>query len=300
MPRDYKNPEAFRQALEARLRSQAEREGLDLQWLRRQAAFERLLARVFHQPDTVWLLKGGYAMELRLRQRARTTLDMDLMIADTTALRLVTDASPEEPIPDIAHDHLQELASIDLEDFFQYVITKPKAISTAPEGGMRCSVECRVAGRTFANFHLDIGLGDFVLGEPEWVTGRELLAFAGIPAVRVPILPAAQQIAEKFHAYTYPWAERTNTRVKDLVDIILLFETQVLDEDELLQEAVHATFSHRGTHPVPEHLPPPPEEWAKAFAALADELDLSIKTLDDAFSYVRERWNRAETGSVQS
>ena len=43
---------------------------------------ERFLARLFATPGTqgappAWLLKGGYAMELRMRPRARTTRDLD-------------------------------------------------------------------------------------------------------------------------------------------------------------------------------------------------------------------------------
>ena len=62
--------------LESRLKNMAQEEGLDLQRLRRQAAFDRLLCRLFDQPDVPWLLKGGYAMELRLKT-ARTTRDID-------------------------------------------------------------------------------------------------------------------------------------------------------------------------------------------------------------------------------
>ena len=296
MTREYKTPTAFRQALETRLRTRAQDEGLDLQWLRRQVAFERFLARVFSRPDPVWLLKGGYAMELRLQQKARTTLDIDLMIADTDTLRFVTEADTSEQTADIAFDHLQELTSIDLDDFFQYIVSKPKPITTVTEGGIRCSVDCRISGRTFANFHVDIGFGDFVLGEPQWVAGREILSFAGIETTRIPLLSAEQQIAEKFHAYTFPWGERTNTRVKDLIDLVLLFETQELDKD-ILRDSVPATFNHRGTHPVPINLPNPPEEWKDTFVIMATDLRLPTLSLEEAFDYIRDRWISWDLGA---
>jgi len=75
----YATATAFRIALEARLKSLAQAEGIDLQRLRRQVSFDRLLARLFSEPNTPWLLKGGYAMELRLRS-ARTTKDIDLSL----------------------------------------------------------------------------------------------------------------------------------------------------------------------------------------------------------------------------
>lgn len=76
-PRKYASAAAFRIALEDRLKRIAQEEGLDLQRLRRQVTFDRLLCRLFAAPDAPWLLKGGYAMELRLKT-ARTTRDIDL------------------------------------------------------------------------------------------------------------------------------------------------------------------------------------------------------------------------------
>src|SRR5271165_4603336 len=75
----YKTPAALRRALEDRLLALVRRDGGDIQRLRRQTAFDRLLCRLFHEPEAPWLLKGGYAMELRIRA-ARTTRDIDLAV----------------------------------------------------------------------------------------------------------------------------------------------------------------------------------------------------------------------------
>ena len=79
-PKRYATAAAFRRALEDRLQDIAGKESIDLQRLRRQVAFDRLLARLFHaaQPRALpWVLKGGYAMELRIKS-ARSTKDIDL------------------------------------------------------------------------------------------------------------------------------------------------------------------------------------------------------------------------------
>lgn len=89
-PRKYASATAFRVALEDRLKPLAQEENIDLQRVRRQAAFDRLLCRLFATPDGPWLLKGGYAMELRLKT-ARTTRDMDLALR-----QLATSASSYE------------------------------------------------------------------------------------------------------------------------------------------------------------------------------------------------------------
>ena len=90
----YDTPQAFRAALEARLRNIAHQEGTDLQRLQRRVAFERLLARLFVGDDPPWLLKGGYALELRFHDRARSTLDLDLSVPDPA--RLVSSVSGDE------------------------------------------------------------------------------------------------------------------------------------------------------------------------------------------------------------
>ena len=49
-------------------------------------AFERLLTRLFAVERPPWLLKGGYALEMRLQNTARATKDIDLTIPDALAL----------------------------------------------------------------------------------------------------------------------------------------------------------------------------------------------------------------------
>jgi hypothetical protein len=50
-PRKYASAIAFRVALEDRLKKLAQEESLDLQRLRRQVAFDRLLSHLFAAPD---------------------------------------------------------------------------------------------------------------------------------------------------------------------------------------------------------------------------------------------------------
>ena len=77
--RKYTTGLALRTALEERLKRIARDEGVDLQRLRRQVAFDRFLARLFPGASADWILKGGYAMELRF-QTARTTRDLDFTV----------------------------------------------------------------------------------------------------------------------------------------------------------------------------------------------------------------------------
>lgn len=257
----YKTPAALRRALEDRLLVAVRRDGGDIQRMRRQAAFDRLLCRLFNEPDAPWLLKGGYAMELRIRA-ARTTRDVDL------AIRTL----PTEKWDDTAiRGLLQSAASVDLQDGFEFTIGAPTMdLDAAPYGGSRFPVDAQMAGRRFANFHLDVSAGD-VLREPfEILEGQDWLGFAGIAKAKLPAISREEQFAEKLHAYTLPRTGRPNTRVKDLVDMILLSDSGTMDRTRLA-ENIKATFGRRGTHEVPESLPPPQDDWSEPFGVLAVE-----------------------------
>ena len=79
MTNRYATATDFKNALHEKLRS-AVHGSYDLERLRRQIAFERFLARVFFKRPSPWVLKGGFAMELRTDQ-ARSTKDIDLAYA---------------------------------------------------------------------------------------------------------------------------------------------------------------------------------------------------------------------------
>ncbi len=70
----YKTAKAFRVALETRLKQISKEQNTDLQRLRRQVAFDRLLARIFYGGMSYWVLKGGYAMELRMQEERDTII----------------------------------------------------------------------------------------------------------------------------------------------------------------------------------------------------------------------------------
>jgi len=229
-------------------------------------------------------------LELRFHDRARSTLDLDLSVPDPARLASPSLGHMENQIDALVRDQLQIAAEQDLGDGFQFRVRLPKQTGL-PGGGTRSAIEARLAGRVFARFHLDMGFGDAVLDPPEWVDGSVLLDFAGIPAVRVALYPLAQQIAEKIHAYTFPWAGRDNTRVKDLVDLVLLAQLEQL-APEHVRRALAATFEARGTHPLPAKLPAPPWDWTEPYADLAEKLGLQAQTLAQAYTYLAAYWQR--------
>jgi len=77
MTTTFRTATDFRKSLETRLKNIANTTGRPLQRLRKQVAFDRLLARLLSMDQPRFFLKGGYAMELRITE-ARATKDIDL------------------------------------------------------------------------------------------------------------------------------------------------------------------------------------------------------------------------------
>jgi hypothetical protein len=117
MPREYASAEAFRRALEVRLNQAPDAELIQVNRLRRQVAFDRMLARLFRIDPAPWVLKGGYALELRFKT-ARATIDIDLTV-QRVAARTEADANQ------IVRDMLQDAASFSIGDWFEYTIGPP-------------------------------------------------------------------------------------------------------------------------------------------------------------------------------
>jgi hypothetical protein len=172
-------------------------------------------------------------------------------------------------------EKLQEAAGFASDDFFVYTIGEPIAdLDAAPYGGARFPVEARLDGRIFVGFHLDVGIGDAVMEPLEVIEGRDWLGFAGIASPSLYMISREQQFAEKLHAYTLPRRGPANTRVRDLVDMVLLIQSATLDRNKVT-EAIRVTFERRKTHALPNVLPVPPAEWQKPYEALARECGLS-------------------------
>ena len=188
--RKYASGIALRTALEERIKRVSREEGTDVQRLRRQVAFDRFLARLFRSPNKNWVLKGGYAMELRF-QTARTTKDLDFTVRRAPAG------------PNAVLTELQDVGAVDAGDFFTFRIGEAMAdLDGAPYGGARYPVECIMGGRIFVKFHLDVGIGDVVLDPLEQAKMRDWLGFAGISPPSVPMIQREQQFVERLHAYT--------------------------------------------------------------------------------------------------
>src|SRR5579864_6930865 len=111
--RSYATAGACRRALEERLKNLSRAKQVDINRLRRQVAFDRLLARLFANDAAPWALKGGYALELRFKA-ARSTIDIDM-----TLQRVIATAEAGNAVRAI-REMLQAAADASRDDWFQY------------------------------------------------------------------------------------------------------------------------------------------------------------------------------------
>lgn len=253
----YEDATAFRQALEQRLKDRADGDGARLVRDRKRVVFDRLLARLLAVANGQWLLKGGFALDLRLSTRARSTKDIDIeWRADEVELL----------------DALLDAVSHDADDFFAFAIERAGAPADRLGGSHRFRVSVSLAGRPFETFLLDVGFRADDALETETLRTNDLLGFAGIEPVEVDAVPLELQVAEKLHAYTRTYeGGRVSTRPKDLVDLALISELSHLDAVTLRRE-IGTIFALRDTHSAPKVLPSPPAEWATPFRRLAKEV----------------------------
>lgn len=286
-PRTYSSPEAFKQALEKRLRGSA-KSGAEFARKRQLLVFDRFLARIVDVFGAAATLKGGLVLELRL-ERARATNDVDLRVTGS---------------PDGVLAKLQEAGRQSLGDFMTFEV-RPDGDHPEIRGdgmqydGLRFRTECKLAGKLYGQpFGVDLGFGDPIFGEPDVVTAEDVLAFAGIAPPILRLYPIETHIAEKLHAYTMP-RTRPNTRVKDLPDLVLLATAQQLDA-KLLRAALEQTFTFRETHALPMKLPAPMVAWTTPYAAMAIEDQLPWATLDDVTKAAQAFLNPVLAGELDA
>lgn len=281
MDKKFSSPASFRQSLESRLKALSKETGIDLQRVRKKVAFERFLARLFSAQPYPWVLKGGYALEVRF-EVARATKDLDL----GTRLKIVGTVDEQRAI---LLEKLQECAMLETGDHFQFRVEPVvKLIESAPYGGFRFPVRSMIAGRLFVAFSLDVGFGDAVTPPIEEIEGSNWLDFCGVAPAKFEAISLEQQFAEKIHAMAMDRGERENSRVKDLVDILLLIETCLYKER--VSTSLQNTFHRHGKSSIPVRLPNLPDNWRQPFSQMATECDLN-PDFDNALNVVSAYWN---------
>lgn len=252
------------------LRQAAVEQGVDLQRLRRHLVFQRLLARLAGDPR--WVLKGGFALEVRLGRSARATVDLDLALArDVEDLRT-----------------LMVEALVGRGDGFAFEVSSTRPLpGDVHDGDQRMTVRCTARGREVARVRVDVVVGaEEMTGAVSPLLVRPPVSGTGLDDVEVLAVDIAQHAAEKVHAMGRTYAGGLpSSRVKDLLDLVLMAEAGLLLDPRWKERLILVYSVRDGTAP-PDVLPPTPPAWRQEYPALASTTSATTTDFDAAVHLV--------------
>jgi hypothetical protein len=290
----YRSATAFRAALRDRLTAMARTGGHGLDELQRQVAYDRLLARAFSTPDADhWVLKGAGALLARLPE-ARHSRDIDLAFTRRTTTPVET-----QHLLDDAVTSLRTAIDTDLGDFFRFEIQRTSPLQEAAKG-RRIHLAAYLGGR-YATFHVDVVVGTAMTGTPQAGPPLTQLQIPGLPRPDYRLFPIADHVADKQCAIVETHGQgggaTVSTRVKDLVDLVLIAVTQVIDA-AALSLAVRVGSAHRALLLPTRFSVPDLVLWRRGYPARAREAATAIPDFDTAVDTVAALLNPVLEGTA--
>ncbi len=234
-----------------RLLDRARSEGRAFQELATLYAMERFLFRLGRSPHAErFVLKGGLMTLTWAGEFARVTRDIDLLGRGANSVDAVVGRLREVLAPEVEDGILFDVASVEGREI----------LAEATYVGVRVMFDANLSGMTL-RMQVDVGFGDAVVPEPQWIDYPQLL---DLGAPRLLGYPAEATLAEKLHAVVL--LGLANSRMKDYYDLWTAARLGVVTSGGL-GEALRHTFDRRGT-PVPIDLP---EGLTAAFATDASK-----------------------------
>lgn len=162
-----------------------------------------------------------------------------------------------------------------------------RALRTALEN--RLLQRASETGVSLGVIQLDIAPRPHELADTEQLEIPSLLDFAGVPASVVEVVEINRHAAEKLHAMTLDFGDRENSRLRDLVDLVLMLEHGML-KPALLAARTNDVWNEREQHNPPPDLPPLPESWAIRYGPRTEQLDIETRLYQSAVARVLDLW----------
>jgi hypothetical protein len=193
-----------------------------------------------------FLLKGGVAIQLRLRLGARATKDVDIVFR----------GQPGELV-----DALDEAFA---EPYCDFAFLRGEPADHGPHA-WRFDVRLTYQSRAWATVRLEASGPEVGDDEAEYVDAISLEDFKLVGPRTIACLPLRFQVAQKLHAVSERPIDRVNDRFRDLVDLLVLRD--LIDDLPALRMACETTFVGRATHAWPPALDAP-ASWHDGYAHL--------------------------------
>ena len=276
----YETPQALRTALEHRLLARSTETKIGLDRLRRRVLFERVIARLQAAEPGQWVLKGGMALEVRLHDDARLTKDVDLGLRDEVA-----------GSGDLHERLINALTANPDGDDFVLAVEEPSPLQEDGSGHLtwRVKVEAQLAGKLFGRIQLDVSPRAHELDATDRIALPNSLDFAGVPATVIEVVDIHRHAAEKLHAICRDYGERENSRVRDLVDVVILIEHDMLTATTVAA-ATRQVWAERDPVDPPTRVPPLPDSWHNRYEQIAVDHGMDTRSFPAAVTHLDRLW----------
>jgi hypothetical protein len=192
-----------------------------------------MLERTATTGQPPFVIKGGVALELRLRNRARATKDLDVSL--------------HHPDADLALTLEHALTGEPYQGFSFRSKRKPLVLDN---GVVNMEFAVSYRGGAWASISIDVARNESCEHEIEWLPAIPLTESFGVTGPdTLPCLPLCHHIAQKLHGVTLPPRPgKRNERFRDLIDLLLM-ETLIIDYRNL-RKTCEDVFQSRGNPPL--------------------------------------------------
>ena len=269
----YATSNAFRRALEDRLKRAAKARGRPLEQLRREFLFQRFLALVFSGPDGQWVLKRGASLLIRLTD-ARFSKDLDLLH--------LGELSSEEAIAE-----LRVLTAPREGDHLMFVIGD-RAVHSRTNPVVEIDVTAYI-GAKYGGFPIDLARDLHLLATPERIRPMAVVDIPGLTELpEVVVYPLSDQVADKVCAMyeLHGDLRSASSRYRDLIDLALIVSTCELEAGPVSRAL--QSESERRRMQLPGRMVPPGPKWRSGYGAYARrvKIDTALHTMEAALGHV--------------
>lgn len=185
----YRSLSAFRAGVERSVKAEAAARGVPADRVRRQLILQRFLARVFNEPATSWILKGGTSLIVR-NPAARYSKDIDLYYV-----------AADQEVAAAVEDLRRLTGELLVGDMFTFTIADPERGSGQDIDHVvaKLKVAAYIGVAEYGgNFPVDLSLNQRAAEPIELLQPRPVVDLPGSdPLPRFALYPLPEQVADK-------------------------------------------------------------------------------------------------------
>ncbi|SCX03260.1 nucleotidyl transferase AbiEii/AbiGii toxin family protein [Candidatus Aquiluna sp. UB-MaderosW2red] len=265
MASNYSTPAALKQSFDARLRnSNITASQLVGAW--HLLTLDRFLCRIFFEPESPYLLKGGFGMLARTAN-ARFTKDLDLSLKISDFEKVISE--------------ITELARRDLRDYFRFEYRSHSSLaatdSQPDREARRIFFDVSFGGRPEQAIKIDLSVDQVLPREIKRTPPAGRVLLPGLEVCDYLLYPLENQIADKVCASLATYRGVSSSRIKDFVDLVIILENFQITRGRMWSE-IKAEAQIRSIELGIQYVPP--GHWQATYAKASNSSKMSSEHRD--------------------